>query len=193
MVDDAHASGVLGKNGRGTPDHFGLTKRVQLQIGTLSKAFGGQGGFVAGSEELVEHVRSRSRAYLCASPIPPAAAQAGLAALKVLEREPERLARLRAHERAIRSCLERLGVALGPLHFPAFAFTVDRARELPAFEQNVRAAGLYLPWIRYPDGPTDGYFRITVSAGHTPADVTRLCETLTHDLPSLEPRALAPA
>ena len=94
MVDDAHSSGVLGRNGRGTIDHFGLHGRVQVQVGTLSKAIGVLGGYVCGSRDLIEFLYHRARPFLFSTSHPPAVAAACLAAFDVLEQEPERIERL---------------------------------------------------------------------------------------------------
>ena len=94
MVDDAHASGVLGRNGRGTVDHFGLHGRVHIQVGTLSKAIGVLGGYVCGSRDLIEFLYHRARPFLFSTSHPPAVAAACLAAFDVLEQEPERIAQL---------------------------------------------------------------------------------------------------
>src|SRR5437867_1996546 len=94
MIDDAHASGVLGKAGRGTVDHFGLHGRVDIQVGTLSKAIGVLGGFIAGPEHLIQWLINRGRPYLFSTSAPPAVVAACIAALDVIEREPDRLDRL---------------------------------------------------------------------------------------------------
>ena len=99
MVDDAHASGVLGRNGRGTIDHFGLHGRVHVQVGTLSKAIGVLGGYVCGSRDLIEFLYHRARPFLFSTSHPPAVAAACLAAFDVLEREPERIDALWANAR----------------------------------------------------------------------------------------------
>src|SRR5947208_14706791 len=91
MVDDAHSSGVLGKNGRGTIDHFGLHGRVDIQVGTLSKAVGVLGGYVCGSRDLIEFLYHRARPFLFSTSHPPAVTAACLAAFDILEREPERI------------------------------------------------------------------------------------------------------
>ena len=94
MVDDAHASGVFGKNGRGTIDHFGMHGRVDIQVGTLSKAIGALGGYVAGSRNLIEFLYHRARPFLFSTSHPPAVAAACIAALDVLMEEPEIIDRL---------------------------------------------------------------------------------------------------
>src|SRR6184192_3068131 len=94
MVDDAHASGVFGKNGRGTIDHFGMHGRVDIQVGTLSKAIGALGGYVAGSKMLIEYLYHRARPFLFSTSHPPATAAACIAAIDVLEQEPQIIDRL---------------------------------------------------------------------------------------------------
>src|SRR4030095_10618981 len=94
MVDDAHASGVFGRNGRGTIDHFRLHGRVDIQVGTLSKALGALGGYVAGSRAVIEFLHSRPAPFLFSTSPPPAVAASCLAALDILEQEPELIARL---------------------------------------------------------------------------------------------------
>src|SRR5207244_7772862 len=97
MIDDAHASGVLGTGGAGTVDHFGLHGRVDIQVGTLSKAFGVLGGFIAGPRHLIEWLQNRGRPFLFSTSAPPAVVAACIAALDVIRDEPDRLARLWSH------------------------------------------------------------------------------------------------
>src|SRR5213075_3345423 len=113
MVDDAHASGVFGQNGRGTIDHFGLHGRVDIQVGTLSKAMGALGGYVAGSRALIEFLYHRARPFLFYTSHPPAVAAACIAAVDVLEQEPQIIERLWDNTRFFKSGLERLGFKTG--------------------------------------------------------------------------------
>src|SRR4030088_865712 len=110
MVDDAHSSGVLGRAGRGTIDHFGLHGRVHVQVGTLSKAVGVLGGYVCGSRDLIEFLYHRARPFLFSTSHPPAVAAACLAAFDVLEEEPERIDRLWENTRYFKPGLEGAGV-----------------------------------------------------------------------------------
>ena len=91
MVDDAHASGVLGRNGRGTMDHFGVHGRVDVQVGTLSKAIGALGGYVCGSKDLIDYLYHRARPFLFSTSHPPSVAATCIAAFDILEKEPERI------------------------------------------------------------------------------------------------------
>src|SRR6201999_4040925 len=106
MVDDAHASGVFGKNGRGTIDHFGMHGRVDIQVGTLSKAMGALGGYVAGSKALIEFLYHRARPFLFSTSHPPAVAAACLAAVDVLEQEPQIIERLWENTRFFKAGLK---------------------------------------------------------------------------------------
>src|SRR5215204_1818254 len=113
MVDDAHASGVFGRNGRGTVDHFGMHGRVDVQVGTLSKAMGGLGGYVAGSRALIDFLCHRARPFLFSTSHPPAVAAACIAALDVLETEPQWMQRLWENARFFKGGLQALGFDTG--------------------------------------------------------------------------------
>src|SRR5207247_8647915 len=113
MADDAHASGVFGRNGRGTIDHFDVHGRVDVQVGTLSKAVGALGGYVAGSKALIEFLHHRARPFLFSTSHPPAVAAACLAAVDVLESEPELIERLWDNTRFFKSGLQALGFNTG--------------------------------------------------------------------------------
>src|SRR5919206_2958352 len=118
MIDDAHASGVLGRGGRGTVDHFGLHGRVDVQVGTLSKAIGVLGGFIAGPRHLIEWLQNRGRPYLFSTSAPPAGAAAGGAALDVIRDEPERLDRLWTNTALFKDGLHDLGFDTGESQTP---------------------------------------------------------------------------
>src|SRR5712672_2574999 len=113
MVDDAHSSGVLGRNGRGTIDHFGMHGRVDIQVGTLSKAIGALGGYVAGSRALIDFLCHRARPFLFSTSHPPAVAAACIAALDVLEEEPQIIDRLWENTRFFKAGLLSLGFNTG--------------------------------------------------------------------------------
>jgi len=109
MVDDAHGTGVLGRRGAGTVEHFGLEGKVQVQMGTLSKALGSAGAYVAGTRELIEYLRNKTRSFIYSTAPPPAAVGAALAALRLVERQPEIRARLWENARYLRLGLKRMG------------------------------------------------------------------------------------
>src|SRR4029079_5249643 len=118
MVDDAHASGVFGQNGRGTIDHFGMHGRVDVQVGTLSQAIGALGGYVAGSRALIEFLYHRARPFLFSTSHPPAVAATCIAALDVLESEPQWIDRLWENARFFKSGLQALGFNTGTSESP---------------------------------------------------------------------------
>jgi 8-amino-7-oxononanoate synthase len=188
-LDDCHGIGVLGPHGRGALEHYGLSDPRIALVGTLSKALGCQGGFVAGREDLIETLRRESAAYAGSSPLLPATAVAASVALRVLEEEPERLVRLRANEARVRGCLAALGLPLGRLEFPVFAFGSDRVEGRERFEQALAEHGLYVPWIHYAD-QRSGYYRIALCAEHTERDIELLCAALRKELPAVEPTPL---
>ncbi len=110
MVDDAHASGVLGRNGRGSVDHFGCTQRVDVQVGTLSKAIGALGGYVCGSRDLIDYLYHRARPFLFSTSHPPSVAASCMAAFDILENEPERIERLWSNTKYFQEQLTQRGV-----------------------------------------------------------------------------------
>src|SRR5262245_52513829 len=118
MVDDAHASGVLGTGGAGTVDHFGLKGRVDVQVGTLSKAIGVLGGFIAGPPHLIEWLQNRGRPFLFSTSAPPAVVAACLEALDIIRDEPERLERLWSNTRSFKEGLHELGFDTGASETP---------------------------------------------------------------------------
>src|ERR1700749_800336 len=119
MVDDAHSSGVLGRNGRGTVDHFNVHGRVDVQVGTLSKAIGALGGYVCGSRDLIEFLYHRGRPFLFSTSHPPSVAATCIAAFDVLEQEPERIEKLWENTRFFKKELGNLGFNIGGINTPA--------------------------------------------------------------------------
>jgi len=168
MVDDAHASGVFGANGRGTVDHFQLHGRVDIQVGTLSKAIGALGGYVAGSQALIEFLYHRARPFLFSTSHPPAVAAACLAAIEVLEREPHWIDRLWENTRFFKAGLQAHGFNTGlsdsPIT-PVIAGDGALAMKLSdrLFEEGVFAQGIAFPTV--PRGKAR--VRTIVTATHT--------------------------
>ena len=119
MVDDAHSSGVLGRNGRGTIDHFDLHGRVDVQVGTLSKAIGALGGYVCGTRDLIEFLYHRARPFLFSTSHPPSVAATCIAAFDMLEQEPERIEQLWENTRYFKQELGALGFNIGGVNTPA--------------------------------------------------------------------------
>jgi glycine C-acetyltransferase len=179
MVDDAHASGVLGRNGRGTVDHFGLHGRVDIQVGTLSKAVGVLGGYVCGSKGLIEYLYHRGRPFLFSTSHPPAVTAACLKAFDILESEPERIARLWENTEFFKERLAGLGFDTGQSRTPITPVMVGEAAAAHEFSRRLFAAGLFATGIGFPTVP-EGKARIRtiVTAAHTRADLEEALEIL---------------
>ena len=150
MVDDAHASGVLGRNGRGTVDHFDLHGRVQVQVGTLSKAIGVLGGYVAGVQSLRTVLEHRSRPFLFSTSHPPAVAAACIAAIDVLESEPELIERLWDNARHFKAGLGRLGFDTGHSETPITPVIVGAGALAHRFSDRLFEEGVFAMGIGFP-------------------------------------------
>ncbi len=179
MVDDAHASGVLGRNGRGTVDHFKVHGRVDIQVGTLSKAIGALGGYVCGSRDLIEFLYHRARPFLFSTSHPPSVAATCMAAFDVLEKEPERIEKLWENTRFWKKELALLGFDVGGKTTPASETpitpiiigdgktTMEFSREL--FKEGVLGTGITFPTV--PEG--NARIRTIMSATHTREELER--------------------
>lgn len=172
LVDDSHALGMLGTGGRGSASQHGLQDRRLVTAGSLAKSLGASGGFIAGSAAAVERIRARAEAYASTTPVPPAVAAGARAALGVLEREPERHARLVANARALGELGRSLGRVPGPIPIPVLAVPVPDAGRGAALERAFTAAGIFVPWITYGGGAGD--LRVAVTSEHTPEHLDRL-------------------
>jgi glycine C-acetyltransferase len=184
MVDDAHSSGVLGRNGRGTIDHFNVHGRVDVQVGTLSKAIGALGGYVCGSKDLIDFLYHRARPFLFSTSHPPSVAATCIAAFDVLEQEPERIEKLWENTRFFKKELGNIGFNIGGQNTPASEtpitpiivgegrLAMQFSREL--FEEGVMATGIAFPTVQ------EGKARIRtiMTATHTHDQLTQALETL---------------
>jgi glycine C-acetyltransferase len=177
MVDDAHASGVLGKNGRGTVNHFGLDGRVDLQIGTLSKAIGVLGGYVASALPVREFLIYRARPFLFSTSHPPGVAAACMAALDVLIEEPQRIERLWKNTGRFKQGLKRLGFDTGPSETPITPVIVGKGAVANQLSDLLFRKGVFAQGIGYPTVP-EGRARIRtiVTSAHTDAQLDRALE-----------------
>ncbi|MGE3703907.1 MAG: glycine C-acetyltransferase [Vicinamibacterales bacterium] len=168
MVDDAHASGVFGRNGRGTVDHFGMHGRVDVQVGTLSKAIGVLGGYVAGSRSLIEFLHHRARPFLFSTSHPPAVAAACLAAIDVLLEEPGLIDRLWENTRFFKSGLRALGFDTGASESPITPVIVGDGARAMALSDRLFERGVFAQGIAFPTVPRDrARVRTIVTATHT--------------------------
>src|SRR5882724_9907991 len=182
MVDDAHASGVLGSNGRGTIDHFKMHGRVDIQVGTLSKAIGALGGYVCGTRDLIDFLYHRARPFLFSTSHPPSVAATCIAAFDVLESEPERIEKLWKNTRFWKKELGLLGFDIGgkttptsetpitPIIIGDGKLTMDFSREL--FKEGVMGTGIAFPTV--PEGKAR--IRTIMTATHTEEELREALE-----------------
>ncbi|MBE7182137.1 MAG: aminotransferase class I/II-fold pyridoxal phosphate-dependent enzyme, partial [Terriglobus roseus] len=185
MVDDAHASGVLGRNGRGSVDHFGCTQRVDVQVGTLSKAIGALGGYVCGSRDLIDYLYHRARPFLFSTSHPPAVAAACMAAFDLLESEPDRIQRLWDNTKYFQEQLRTAGFNIGGQTTPATETPITpiivgegrKAMEFSRalFDKGVMATGIAFPTVQ------EGKARIRciMTSEHTREQIDTALEVLT--------------
>jgi glycine C-acetyltransferase len=177
MVDDAHASGVLGTNGRGSVNHFGLDGRVDLQMGTLSKAMGVLGGYVAGAQAVRDYLIHRARPFLFSTSHPPGVAAACIAAIDVLLAEPERIERLWKNTKRFKDGLKRLGFETGASETPITPVIVGKGVVAMKLSDRLFSLGVFAQGIGYPTVP-EGRARIRtiVTGGHSEAQLDRALE-----------------
>ena len=193
MIDDAHGFGVLGRGGRGTLDHYGLAADDgTILVGTLGKAFGTFGAFVAGTDDLIETLIQRARSYIFTTASPPALAAATRASLAVAEREEWRRAHLRHLIARLRQGAGQLGLPLADSATPIQPLIAGSAARALDWSQTLDAAGILVSAIRPPTVPEGtARLRITLSAAHTDEDVDRLLDALSalpDQLDTQEPR-----
>ena len=179
MVDDAHASGVFGKNGRGTIDHFGLHGRVDVQVGTLSKALGALGGYVAGTRSLIEFLQHRGRPFLFSTSHPPSVAATCLAALDVLRDEPDLIDALWRNTTFFKDGLRALGFNTGASESPITPIIVGDPGRAMRLSDRLFAEGVFAQGIGFPTVARDqARIRTIVTATHTRADLQFALDTL---------------
>ena len=180
LVDDAHATGVIGDTGRGTAEYWHMPGVIDLQVGTLSKALGAEGGFLCASRSIVEWLRNRSRPFIFSTAVGPATAAAALAALRLLEENPSAcLGRLRGNTARLRTALEAEGLPLLPGDTPILPLVMGEPEKTAAFAEACRAEGLLLSAIRPPSVPAGtSRIRLTVTAAHTEEEIDRAADIL---------------
>ena len=175
MIDEAHATGVLGKTGRGAEEHFVIEGQINVVMGTLSKAVGSLGGFVAGSSELIDYLRNKARSFIYTTALPPSACAAAIAALEIIENEPELIENLRMNSRLLGSETPIIPIIIGDLNK-----TMEISAKL--FEKGILASG-----IRPPTVPkNECRIRLTVTALHTKEDIECLVSSLPEPIPAAE-------
>jgi 8-amino-7-oxononanoate synthase len=177
MIDDAHATGVLGVRGSGTTEHFGLKGEVDLELGTMSKTLAGMGGFVVGDEEVIEYLRFYSNSYVFAANIPAGVAAGLIASIDVMEAEPERVKRLWTNIGALRGGLLEAGFDLEKSESAILPIRIGDERKAMEMGRAVRARGLFCQTVVFPGVPLgDARLRVSVTSEHTPRDLELAAE-----------------
>ncbi len=171
IMDDAHGIGVLGKQGRGTANHFGLTDRIDIITGSLSKSLGSTGGFVAGDEALIEYLRTRSKQVIFSAALSPCQAACAKAAIEVIETEPEWIDRLWANTRRYKALLDELGLDTWESETPAIPIIIGDREKAYFFWKNLIDKGVFTIFATAPGVPPGkDLVRTAISARHTDAD-----------------------
>jgi len=179
MVDDAHATGVLGAQGRGTTEHFGLQGRVPIQMGTLGKSLGSFGAYIAGSRGLIALLVNRSRSYVYSTSLPPAVCAASLAAIGIVEREPQRRADLWKNRERFLSGLRSLGIGTGASETPIVPLMVGNSEKAMQAGTELFHADVYALAIRPPTVPEGtARIRMTLMSDHSDRDIDTVLDVL---------------
>lgn len=172
MVDDAHALGVLGRDGRGTADHFGLTDRMDFIMATFSKSLASLGGFVASDQDTIEYIKHHARALIFSASMPPASAAAAQAALRIIKREPERIERLWRNTKMMREGLQAIGYNTGLSETPVIPVYIGEVMNLALMNKRLEEEGVFVnPVVPPAVPPTDCLVRISLMATHTRAQI----------------------
>lgn len=177
MVDDAHGEGVLGSHGRGIVDHFGMHGRCQIEVGTLSKAFGVVGGFVSGSKTVVDYVKQQGRPFLFSSSLSPADTAAAIAAVDLLEESDEPVKKLWENTDYFKKGMADLGFDTGLTETPIVPVMLYEAETAQAFSRSLFDKGFFAMAIGFPTVPTGkARIRVMMTAAHTVDDLDRALE-----------------
>ena len=167
-VDDAHGTGVMGSTGRGTLEHFGVEHEIPFHMGTLGKALGSGGAYLAGTRDMIDYLINTARPFLFTTASPPSTAAAAGAALAVIQQEPERRARLWSNRQRLFHGLQQLGFRMTETVSPILPILIGNAASAVAFAERLLAHGVYAPAIRPPTVPDDtSRIRVTVTSEHT--------------------------
>ena len=177
LVDEAHATGVMGETGAGCVEHFGCTGKELIQIGTLSKALASLGGYVAGSATLIDFLRNRAPTWIYTTGLSPADTAAALAAIKIVQEEPQRRLQLWRNLELLKQLLA--GMNLLPSESPIICLGLESASEALATAKRLKEAGIFAPAIRPPTVPSSR-IRLSVMATHEPEHIQRLVEALSY-------------
>ena len=180
FVDDAHAMGVLGKTGAGTPEHFGLHGKIDVLSGTFGKALGGAvGGYIAGSSEIVELLRQKSRTYIFSNSLPPSVVVASIRALELLKEKPELLEQVKENANHFRSEVKKLGFDVLEGEHPIVPVMIGDAAKTQEMSKKLLEKGLYVVGLWFPVVPEGkARLRFQISTAHTREQIDRALEIL---------------
>ena len=179
MIDEAHATGLFGKDGRGVAQHLGAEDGIHLRIGTFSKALGSIGGFAAGSQPVIDWLVNRARSYVFSTALPEAAAAAGLESLRLVHEEPHRRTDLLERSTHLRAQLRQQNWNLGTTSSQIIPLYVGTPQAAVDLSTKLRQEGFLLPAIRPPSVPAgESLLRISLTYGHTPRSIDALVSTL---------------
>ena len=178
LIDDAHGLGVAGNTGKGTLEYLACENNSVVRCATLSKAFGAFGGCVLPEKTLGDRIRSRSLAYICASPPSAADLGAALAAIRLLVRQPEVLHNLRSNVARVKEGLDKLGLPAGDTPIPIVPIVLHSGAAMEQLSDKLRTEGILAPYINYPGSPEGGLIRLAVTAAHTEPQLEHLLESL---------------
>jgi len=177
-LDDAHGVGVLGPNGRGTYEHFGVASEGLHLAGTLSKAFGGHGGFIVGGKKLIAGARTTAGAYIGSTPTPTPIAAAAAKGIEILRSHPEMRDRLRKNVSLVKAGLKKLGVPIDDTPVPIVAWSTGSAEKMKKVQRLLMNRGIAIAYLKYIGAPSEGVLRVTVFSTHTVEHISRLLKEL---------------
>nr|MDH3082408.1 glycine C-acetyltransferase [Bacillus subtilis]WGD88901.1 glycine C-acetyltransferase [Bacillus subtilis] len=187
MVDDAHASGVLGENGRGTVNHFGLDGRVHIQVGTLSKAIGVLGGYAAGSKVLIDYLRHKGRPFLFSTSHPPAVTAACMEAIDVLLEEPEHMERLWENTAYFKAMLVKMGLTLTKSETPILPILIGDEGVAKQFSDQLLSHGVFAQSIVFPTvAKGKARIRTIITAEHTKDELDQALDVIENTAKELQ-------
>jgi 7-keto-8-aminopelargonate synthetase-like enzyme len=185
LVDDAHGAGVLGRTGKGTVEHAGVSRRRIVQTVTLSKAFGAYGGAILASARLRQAILDRSGMFVGSTPLPLPLAHAALAGVRILKADGTLRTRLFRNAAIVKAALREAGVPVPEAPGPIVPLLPRRPREAARLQRALLATRIYPPFIKYPGGPASGYFRFVISSEHTRRQLEDLVRVVIANWPRL--------
>lgn len=171
LVDEAHTIGILGKTGRGIREHFNLPKERYLLCGTLSKAFGTYGGFIAGAESWIDSVRNEAHAYQGSSAFPLPLCAAGMKAIELMDRSRDKIQTLRETSLRVKQILVEKGFTLPVTPTPTIPVLFNNHKQTEKLKKLLIESRIYPTYIFYPGGPREGYFRFALSSAHSREEI----------------------